>query len=108
MRPADTTVPDWQCPTCGVAYAKAGGDAAAVQQAHTARAKVAAYGTPGEGLLGNVPWVKLLIGLAMVCSAWLVFHNFGATVADASGSSRAGRIGANPTTEQLAQPAASA
>jgi glutaredoxin len=108
LRPADTTAPDWQCPACGVAYAKAGGDAAAVQQAHAVRAKVAAYGKPGEGLLGNVPWVKLLIGLAMVCSAWLVFHNFGATVADASGSSRAGRIGANPSTEQLAQLAASA
>jgi glutaredoxin len=108
LRPADTTAPDWQCPACGVVYAKAGSDAAAVQQAHTARAKVAAYGKPGEGLLGNVPWAKLLIGLVMVCSAWLVFHNFGATVSDASGSSRAGRIGANPSNEQLAQLAASA
>ena len=108
MRPADTTVPDWQCPTCGVVYAKAGGDAAAVQKAHATQGKVAAHGTAGEGLLGNVPWVKLLIGLAMVCSAWLVFHNFGATVADASGTSRAGRIGANPSTEQLVQLAASA
>ena len=85
-----------------------GGDAAAVQEAHATQGKVAAYGTQGEGLLGNVPWVKLLIGLAMVCSTWLVFHNFGATVADATGTSRAGRIGANPSTEQLAQLAASA
>ena len=108
LRPADTTAPDWQCPACGVAYAKAGSDAAAVQQACATQVKLVAYGTPGEGLLGNVPWVKLLIGLAMVCSAWLVFHNFGATVSDASGSSRAGRIGANPSTEQLAQLTASA
>ncbi len=108
MRPADTTVPDWQCPACGVAYAKAGSDAAAVQQACAMQVKLVAYRIPGEGLLSNVPWAKLLIGLAMVCSAWLVFHNFGATVADASGSSRAGRIGANPSTEQLAQLAASA
>jgi glutaredoxin len=26
VRPPDATVPDWQCPSCGIAYVKAGGD----------------------------------------------------------------------------------
>ena len=30
IRPDDILAPDWQCPACGVAYAKAGSDGAAL------------------------------------------------------------------------------
>jgi glutaredoxin len=100
LRPADTTVPDWQCPACGVAYAKAGGDALAVPAVRRAQAAQAAVAS--DGLLASVPWGKLLACAAIVYGAWLGFHRSGAGTG--AGSSR---LGANLTVEQLAQLAAS-
>jgi hypothetical protein len=107
LRPVDANVPDWQCPACGVAYAKAGGDPAAtlvVQRAPAAAAAASgsSRGVAGNGLLSHVPWGKLLAGLAIVHGAWLGFHRSGVDTGNGSG-----RLGANPTVEQLAQLAAS-
>jgi hypothetical protein len=108
LRPVDANVPDWQCPACGVAYAKAGGDPAAtlvVQRAPAAAAAASgsSRGVAGNGLLSHVPWGKLLAGLAIVYGAWLGFYKSGV----GSGAGSVNRIGANPTPEQLAQLAVS-
>lgn len=107
LRPADATVPDWQCPACGVAYAKAGGDASAVPAVRRAQAAhvvgASHRGGDSDGLLASVPWGKLLACAAIVYGAWLGFHRSGAGTGSAGNS----RLGANPTIEQLAQLAAS-
>ena len=64
VRPGNAVVPDWQCPACRLAYAKAGGEAAAlpsVRHAHAARSSGSC-----DRLLSNVPWGKLLAGLVIV------------------------------------------
>ena len=107
LRPADASVPDWQCPACGVAYAKAGGDASAVPAVPAVRRAQAAHATASsdsDGLLASVPWGKLLACAAIVYGAWLGFHRSGAGTGSGPGSSR---LGANTSIEQLAQLAAS-
>lgn len=110
MRPAGANVPDWQCPACGVAYAKAGGDAAAtpaVQRAGAAQVRGAAP-RAGDGMFAGVPWGKLLVGLAIVVGAWVGFHKSGLGIAGTQpGISRASHVGANPSADQLTQLAAS-
>ena len=84
VRPENAVAPDWQCPACGVAYAKAGGDAAAlpsVQRAHAAHAAHAARGSGSGssfGQLSNVPWGKLVVGVVIVYGAWLGCNRTGA------------------------------
>lgn len=105
LRPADASVPDWQCPTCGVAYAKAGGDASALPAVPAVRRAQAAQATvASDGLLASVPWGKLLACAAIAYGAWLGFHRSSAGTGVGLGSSR---LGANPSIEQLAQLAAS-
>jgi glutaredoxin len=63
IRPADTQAPAWQCPGCGIAYAKAG---AATEPQPTARR--AGYGAvPARA---GLPWRLLLTGLAVVAGLW--------------------------------------
>jgi glutaredoxin len=97
VRPENAVVPDWQCPACGVAYAKAGGGTAAlpsVQRAHAARASGG-----GGGLLSQVPWGKLFAVYMVVQGAWLGFNYSGARTSTAAT--------ANPTMAQITQLAAS-
>jgi len=96
VRPADTSAPDWQCPSCGVAYAKAGGSAPM-----PARASSAADRSEGTG----IPWGKLLMVLAIAYGAWAGYQNFKAR-SGGDMSSIASRIGGNTSTEQLAALAA--
>ncbi len=75
VRPENAVVPDWQCPACGVAYAKAGDGSAALpsaQRAHAARAS----GT-GGGLLSSVPWGKLFAIYMVVQGVWLGYNRTG-------------------------------
>lgn len=77
VRPDKATVPDWQCPACGVAYAKAGGDAAAapaVQRAREAQRRQANHHA-GEGLLASIPWGKLIATLLICCGGWIGYQN---------------------------------
>lgn len=76
VRPENAVVPDWQCPACGVAYAKAGGGAAALPSVQGANAARASGG--GDELQSHVPWGKLLVGLVIVYGAWLGYHRSGA------------------------------
>lgn len=56
LRAADATAPAWQCPACGVAYAKA---------AEAAPRPVMARRAPRR-----IPWLKLLMLVAIVWGAW--------------------------------------
>jgi glutaredoxin len=105
VRPMEAQSPAWQCPACGVAYAKASGDAG-VQRAITVPH------ADGAGALGSIPWFKLFAVLAIAYGAWLGYQRLAAGVAGsgagAAGISHAGRIGSNPSSAQLGQLAASA
>lgn len=62
LRPADTTAPVWQCPACGVAYAKA---AEALRSPAAAPSPVVA-----RHELRGFPWLKLLMWVAIAYGAW--------------------------------------
>jgi glutaredoxin len=96
VRPANAQAPDWQCPSCGKAYAKAGSSTASVRPTSAARA---AHSSAGAG----IPWVKLVLGAAIAYGAWAGWHKLGG----ADGISRASHFGGNASVEQWAQLAAS-
>jgi glutaredoxin len=96
VRPDNATVPDWQCPSCGKAYAKAGGS-----MAPRTPLRAASVGTVSSG--SSIPWGKLLAGLAIAWGLWSGYHKVGGP----DGISRASHFGGNPSVDQLAQLAAS-
>lgn len=96
VRPDNATVPDWQCPSCGKAYAKAGGGPVLHTSPH-----VALRGRDHRE--SSIPWGKLLAGVAIVYGAWVGYHK----ATGPEGLSRASHIAGNPSVEQLAQLAAS-
>jgi glutaredoxin len=65
-RPAETTAPDWQCPACGVAYAKAGAAMNPTVEAGSAgyRAK------PGRSSHGGLPWRLMLTAVAVIVGVY--------------------------------------
>jgi glutaredoxin len=65
LRPADTTAPAWQCPACGVAYAKANA-AAALAEAAPARSTVRS----APSARGGLPWRVLLTVLAVIVGVY--------------------------------------
>lgn len=92
VRPADTTAPDWQCPSCGVAYAKAGGAAPVAPRLRSAHTR-----SDGAGL----PWRKVLMVIAIVYGAWAGFNNFKGRSGGGEAISIASRVGGTLSTEQL-------
>ena len=66
-RPDNTSAPAWQCPACGVAYAKAAdnGRASAGSTASQHRAS-----TVSTGSSTDIPWLKLLAIAAILWGAW--------------------------------------
>ena len=68
VREADASVPSWQCPKCGVAYAKAADAVAPPLQVTgwtpSARARSA----------DGAPWGKILLGLVVLAGAWTVYR----------------------------------
>ena len=99
VRPESAQAPDWQCPSCGKAYAKAGGGGGM-----SARAPQRAMSSAGAASTGSsIPWGKLLAGLAIAWGLWSGYHKMGGS----EGVSRASHFGGNPSVEQLAQLAAS-
>lgn len=63
MRPADTQAPAWQCPACGVAYAKAG----AATEAPAATRGAPYRATPQRG---GLPWRAMLTVLAVIAGLY--------------------------------------
>jgi len=68
VREADATSPAWQCPRCGIAYAKAA-EAEAPPPRHAGWTPSASTRS-GDG----PPWGKLLLGVVVLAGAWTVFH----------------------------------
>jgi glutaredoxin len=66
VRPADATVPDWQCPACGICYAKFGA-AAPTRDAPVGR------GQPAEPVVNAnpIPWAKWLLVGALFWGGWI-------------------------------------
>jgi glutaredoxin len=77
VRPQNAAVPDWQCPACGVAYAKAGGQASAVpavQRAQEAQ-RFQVQRDSGDGFLASIPWGKLVMGLLICYGGWVGYQH---------------------------------
>ncbi len=98
VRPENATVPAWQCPACGVAYAKASGDAsqgAAVQRSRDVERRSSSSSSnreAGEGLLASIPWGKLVAACLICYGGWVGYqHASGQGSGDSSVLSRAGR-----------------
>ena len=100
-RPAQTSAPSWQCPACGVAYAKAGDSGVSTRSSATT-----ASGGGGSWLSG-IPWVKLVLVVAVAYGAWVGLHRTPGGAPGAAPASLAGKFRADPSTEQLAALAAS-
>lgn len=112
MRPANATVPDWQCPACGVAYAKAGGDgqaSPAVQRSQAAQARQSSRDA-GDGLLASIPWGKLIAALIICYGGWVGYQHAsgqrGGASNDLAQVSRAGNMGSGWSEQNLRQIAA--
>ena len=102
-RPAQTSAPSWQCPACGVAYAKAGDTGVSIRSGAT----TAGGSWGGHSWLGGIPWVKLVLVVAVAYGAWVGLHRTPGSTPGAAPASLAGKFSANPSTEQLAALAAS-
>ena len=101
VRPAQTSAPSWQCPACGVAYAKAGEIGMSVRRGTTT-----ADGG-GGGWLSSIPWVKLILVVAVAYGAWVGLHRTPGSAPGTVPASLAGKFSANPSIEQLTALAAS-
>ena len=100
-RPAQTSAPSWQCPACGVAYAKAGDSGV------SARSSATTVGGGGGSGFSGIPWVKLVLVLAVAYGAWVGLHRTPGGAPGAALASLAGKFSADPSTEQLTALAAS-
>jgi glutaredoxin len=69
VRQAGDTAPAWQCPSCGVAYAKATPSAAPAQ--------MNTGWTPSRNRPEGRPWLKLLAIAAVLYGAWLGWSKVG-------------------------------
>ena len=101
VRPAQTSAPSWQCPACGVAYAKAGEIGMSVRRSTTT------VDSGGGSWLSGIPWVKLVLVMAVVYGAWVGLHRAPGSTPGTVPASLAGKFGANPSIEQLTAMAAS-
>jgi glutaredoxin len=93
FRPANASVPEWQCPACGVAYAKAA-DAVSDAKYPGARARVARAAVHEEhGVLAALPWSKLLFIALIAVGGWFTYQHVAKTgpmtTAGAGGEARA-------------------
>ena len=74
VRPATTEAPDWQCPSCGVAYAKVGGmRTGPARLGSSGNVRSSAASRSGGGLFTSIPWFKLLAVSAIVYGACIPY-----------------------------------
>ena len=91
VRPAEAKVPQWQCPACGIAYAKAGASAAG-----SPAVKVVAAPAPAGTGYGAKAFLALLLLCAILGGYKLATQKSGGSV-----SSIAARLGGPVSSEQL-------
>jgi glutaredoxin len=94
--PSESSVPDWQCPACGVAYVKAA-DAAQGRAAPAGRQPKQAAAKPA---FPGVPWAGLVVVLAVVVGAWFG-HKVVRNKAFAGGTGSAESASADLTDPQI-------
>ncbi|BCL74797.1 hypothetical protein JHS3_05330 [Jeongeupia sp. HS-3] len=92
-RSPDATVPDWQCPHCGVAYNKA------AEALNTPRLATSGYVARPEPR--RIPWGALILGAVIAWGAWSGIK-FGLAKYDGTESTSAS-AGQNPSTDELAR-----
>ena len=92
-RPAHTSAPSWQCPACGVAYAKAGEIGMSVRRSTTT------VDSGGGSWLNGIPWVKLVLVVAVAYGASVGLHRTPGGAPGAVPVSLAGKFSANPSIE---------
>ena len=95
VRSAHTSAPSWQCPACGVAYAKAGEIGMSVSRSTTT------VDSGGGSWLRGIPWVKLVLVVAVAYGAWVGLHRTPGSAPGTVPASLAGKFSANPSIEQL-------
>ena len=104
VRSAQTSAPScWQCPACGVAYAKAGDGGVSTR---SSAAIAGRSGGEGSGFSG-IPWVKLVLVIAVVYGAWVGLHRTPGGTQGITTASLAGNFSAHPSIKQLTALAAS-
>ncbi|MBD9395276.1 glutaredoxin family protein [Acidovorax sp. ACV01] len=67
VRPSETSAPDWQCPSCGVAYAKVGGEPPFRREAPRSRYVESAAQSDG------IPWRKFF---GVLLAAWALYAGY--------------------------------
>ena len=102
VRQATETSPAWQCPACGVAYAKAADAARAPSLPMTAQPAISVRAHAG------LPWGKLLMVAVLVWAAWAGQRAYKNREPGGAVSSLVSTLGAAPSVEQLAGLGASA
>ncbi|QNA87658.1 glutaredoxin family protein [Massilia sp. Dwa41.01b] len=65
VRPPNATNPEWQCPVCGVCYAKVGQAQAVVSTA-----------APPPAQAWDIPWGKLLLLGVLACAGWASYQHW--------------------------------
>ncbi|MBL8522732.1 MAG: hypothetical protein JNN20_03485 [Betaproteobacteria bacterium] len=98
VRPADTTAPEWQCPSCGVAYAKARAAMLDPEAVEIPRRVVA----EPDGL----PWGRIMMGLLLLVTVLIAYKALspkpGAVVSSATARVSAGGGGGEGQLARLA------
>lgn len=102
VRQVTETAPAWQCPACGVAYAKAADAARAPALPMTPRSATSAQARPG------LPWGKLFMVAVLLWAAWAGQRVYKNREPGGAVSSLVSTFSAAPSVEQLAALGASA
>ena len=95
VRQATETAPDWQCPACGVAYAKA------ADAARPGALPMTSQRTASSASSTGFPWLKLLAVAAILWGAWSGYQISKSRSSGGAISSFAAKFGAEPSPEQL-------
>jgi glutaredoxin len=87
--------PDWQCPSCGVAYAKA--SESSTPATTTARAAVGSTGwvPSSRRAEGGRPGLKLLAAAAVAYGAWVGWQSSGGKLPDFGGAPDVAKLAAS-------------
>lgn len=105
VRQATETAPAWQCPACGVAYAKAADAGRASAGSMTSQRRAS---TAGSASSTGIPWLKLIAIAAILWGAWSGYQISKNRSSGGGVSSFAAKFGAEPSPEQLKALAATA
>jgi glutaredoxin len=87
LRQANESAPDWQCPACGIAYAKAGDAERRVTTSVQSYRRL-------DGNDSGFPWAKLLLLAAVLWGVWAGWGNWQGRDGGVSGDKAVQKMGA--------------